>query len=206
LKLSSIESGESTSGGTVYAPGLEPYRVGVTINEYEVSLWMSGETINIGTVYNANRSKRIEEFAYKSLRDASRNIAMRLLGSVEAVKQHVDCQPLSEYAYCVTTKRNAQDVLNWFIDTYSPSDRSMMDKGYANQAFQFTDKTEITKSLYVSIDFKRSKTVDTYLLWDSDYKRKNFKIIYIPSATKGKNILRIEASWVDGYSPSPEEK
>ncbi|NJK45410.1 MAG: hypothetical protein HC933_15085 [Pleurocapsa sp. SU_196_0] len=44
LKLSGIQSGQSTSGGAVYAPGLEPYRVGVTINEFTVSLSLSGET------------------------------------------------------------------------------------------------------------------------------------------------------------------
>jgi hypothetical protein len=206
IRVSEIETGDRSSQGSAYAVGLADYYVDIEYSQYAVELNLRGKSFYIGGELSADRKTELKRFAYKSLGEASKDIAARLVGSKEAIQGRIDCQPSSQQAYCVTTKRSAQDILNWFIDTYSPSDRSIMLTGYASGAFRFSDKTQITKSTYVSIDFEKLKTGDTYKLWDSDFKRKNFTITYIPASSKGKNMLRVEASWVDGYTPSPEEK
>lgn len=206
LQFAGFQTGDRSSGGGVTAPGLEDYYMDVEYSQYALSLNLRGKRFYVGIVENPNNAVDLEPYAYRSLGETSKIIAARLVGNAAAIQQRIDCSPPSEGAYCATTKKSAREILDWFIDTYSPSDRLVMLKGFASGKFQFSDKTQITKSLYVSIDFKKLKTTDTYQLWDSDYKRKNFTITYTPSSSIGKNVLRVEASWVDGYTPSPEEK
>lgn len=204
LQLSGIESGESTSGGAVTAPGLNRFRVAVTINEYDVSLLMYDGGLLVGR--DPNKPYFESEDAYKSLREASRNIAARLVGSTEAVQQRINCNPPSEHAYCVTTKASSKTILDAISNQFNFTGRKIMRAGYTTGEFDVQRKDDSDGFLFVKIAYQRTKNVDEYTLWLVDYKRKNFKITYTPSSSAGKNVLRVKASWVDGYTPSPEEK
>ncbi len=208
LKFNELQSGESTSGGTVYAPGLEPYRVGVTINEYEVSLWMSGTLINLGAVESADGKYDVERFAYKSLRDASSDIAMRLLGSAEVSRNRVACQPSSEHAYCITTTKSGREILDTVVRSlsFSSGQPQAYQRGYVKGEFSINNIDADGKTVYSKISFEKKNGVERYTLFNADYKRKNFRITYSPSSSEGENTLRVEASWIDGYTPPSEER
>jgi hypothetical protein len=208
IQLSGIESGESTSGGAAFVPRLN-YRVDIIINEYVVSLALRGNEAGLfylGGLLSEDRKTELKPYAYKSLRDASRDIAMRLVGSAEATRNRVECQTSSEHAYCAFTKASPKTILSAISDQFNFTGRKIMAAGYAVGKFDVERKDESDGFSFVRISYRKKKNVDEYTLWLVDYKRKNFTIIYTPASSKDKNLLRVEASWVDGYTPSPEEK
>jgi hypothetical protein len=207
LKLSGIQSGQSTSGGAVYAPGLEPYRVGVTINEFTVSLSLSGERLYVGTVWPEGKDLQ-ERYAYKPLREAARDIAALLLSPGAALKHETACNSPSEGTYCVSVNESASEILKKFAEQFYFSARAKIRAGYETGAFKIVNKDEQYDFYHVKIAYQKVAQSDVYRLFLARYERYEFTLTYTPGAAEGnkRGELRVEAAWIEGYTPPKGEE
>jgi hypothetical protein len=207
LTLSGIESGQSTSGGAVYAPGLERYGVRVGINEFDVSLYLGEGVQRVGR--DPTRPLLESDYALKSLGDAARDITALLVSARGAVENEVVCEPASDRAYCARTTLTAREVLNNVSERFYFTARNEMQAGYDAGRFYVDEKNQEFGYYYVKIDYQKQKDADVYHVWYADYKRYDFKITYTPALRndpQSKAVIRVEARWVDGYTPPRTEK
>lgn len=207
LKLSGIQSGQSTSGGAVYAPGLEPYRVGVTINEFTVSLSLSGERLYVGTVWPEGQEMQ-ERYAYKPLREAARDIAALLLSPGAALKREIVCDSPSAGVYCLSVTESASEVLKKLAEQFYFSARAEIQEQYKTGAFEVLNKDEQYDFYHVKIAYQKVAQSDVYRLFLTRYERYEFTLTYTPGAAGGGNggELRVEAAWIEGYAPPKGEE
>jgi hypothetical protein len=152
------------------------------------------------------KSANVEVFTDETLLETSKQIAMRILGNIEAIRGRVNCDPSNDNAYCVTTNKTAEEIFCQIVKISQLKFEEVV-TGYRQGSFN-TERFNpyLPNVLSSRYSYKQNAEIDYHSLWLSDYKRKLFKITYTPSPNKDEKILRVEASWIDGYTPSPEEK
>ena len=205
LQFVGFQTGDRSSGGGVTMPGLADYYVDVEYSQYALSLNLRGERFYIGGLLSEDRKTELQPYTYRSLGETSKIITARLVGSSAALKNRVDCIPSSDDAYCVTTAQSKQEILKALAEGFYFSARKRINAGYAQGAFNVEDRDEKYNFYHVKIAYRRLIDGDEYTLYSASYKRKNF-LITLKTKSSSQNMLRIQASWVDGYTPPPEEK